>query len=437
MARKGSKGSTKTPIDPHTLEIIHEYILGVANDSSDLREPHLRPSLTETYELVIFAFSLLIVVGFVSNLIVFYAIIRRKMYRDTTQAFVLNNAICDIVKCLFVLPLSAYVLLVQNWVLGELMCTFLPMIQDIPMHVSTLTFTLMAWDRQRFIRNPHQTRFPAFVCCFGTWLTSMCLVLPYPLYIMYVDIGNYVEELIGVGICIYNLVDDMEEYMRGIFLTMYVAPMILVSYMYVRTSQKLRNRMKTSAKGVRMSAEGYINGHRLLQRDTKFADGSINSRSTSENYQGNEEDVEHIPRRVPKLNVLQEKRNQGYLVFTVSVYGICMCPIMVLRLVRFYLVETYDSSGIIDVVYTVFVWIAFAPVCITPLVHIVWQFSCLYDTPRCLKGAEIKHSGDTVDILDSALSASFQRRLYSDDQQPLSTGSSSLIDGSSGSCRES
>lgn len=127
MPQKGSKDSPE--VDTRIWEIIHEYLLGVSNDGSDLREPHLRPSLVHTYKFVLFAFSLLVAVGLVANLIVFYSIIKNKRYKDATQAFMLNMVICDVVKCLFVLPLSVYVLLIQNWVLGELMCSFLPMIQ--------------------------------------------------------------------------------------------------------------------------------------------------------------------------------------------------------------------------------------------------------------------------------------------------------------------
>lgn len=57
------------------------------------------------------------------------------------------------------------------------------------MHTTTLTFLLMAWDRLRFIRHPTKARLPAFVCIIGTWLASVCLVLPYPIYIIYIDLG--------------------------------------------------------------------------------------------------------------------------------------------------------------------------------------------------------------------------------------------------------
>ncbi|XP_045466251.1 probable G-protein coupled receptor 83 [Harmonia axyridis] len=431
MAQK-SKEAGQAPIDDRTLEIIHEYILGVSDVDSDLREPHLRPSLVESYKFVIFAFCLQIAVGFVVNAVVFLAILKYKLYKDATFAFVLNNTICDLVKCVFVLPLSVYVLLVQNWVLGECMCSFLPMIQDIPMHVTTLTYTLMAWDRLRFIKKPYRPRLPAFVCCFGTWLSAMCLVLPYPLYIIYIDLGTYVAELDGVGLCIYNLVDNMEEYMRGIFLTMYVAPMCLVSYFYIRTSQELKNCGNSSSVngGLRTSTGGHISGHRPLRREIKNANASLNS------HRDCDDDTVSFPKRPFRLDIFQEKMNQRYLIFTALVYGICLCPIMVLRLARFALVETYDNSGILDMVYTIFVWIAFAPVCITPLIHLIWQLSSssnvgLRNYFHC-GGKNPKHTRDSFEVLDSEMNDSFRKR-FNLDKPPVDTRSSSLMDGADGS----
>ena len=63
------------------------------------------------------------------------------------------------------------------------------MLQDIPMHVSTLSFLLIAVDRYRFTLDPTKPRMPSFVCALGSWLLAVCIVLPYPIYITYLDLG--------------------------------------------------------------------------------------------------------------------------------------------------------------------------------------------------------------------------------------------------------
>jgi hypothetical protein len=116
-------------VPPHVWGIIHEFLLGQADPGLDLRQPHLRPSVASSYPFILFMYSLLMVTGVALNLSVFVHIIRNKLYNDVTCSFVLNNVISDIVKCVVVLPMTLYVLLVNNWILGELLCSFLPMLQ--------------------------------------------------------------------------------------------------------------------------------------------------------------------------------------------------------------------------------------------------------------------------------------------------------------------
>ncbi|VEN37370.1 unnamed protein product [Callosobruchus maculatus] len=116
-------------IPPHVWAILHELLLGVGDQTLDLREAHLKTSFAKIYPFVIFVYGLIVAIALLTNLYVFIHIVRLKLYNNCTYGFLLNNVISDIVKCIVVIPVSLYVLLVQNWVLGELLCSFLPMIQ--------------------------------------------------------------------------------------------------------------------------------------------------------------------------------------------------------------------------------------------------------------------------------------------------------------------
>jgi hypothetical protein len=59
----------------------------------------------------------------------------------------------------------------------------------------------------------------------------------------------------------------------------------------------------------------------------------------------------------------------------VTLYAISLCPLMILRLARLVLPETYDNNKNFDITYTMFVWVAFAPTCSTPLLYAVWQMN--------------------------------------------------------------
>lgn len=117
---------------PQVWAIIHEFLLGTNDKELDLKKAHLRPSVANIYPFFVFIYAVLILTGVVSNLAVAVHIIRHKLYDDATYCLIINGLISDIIKCVFVLPISLYVLLIQNWILGELLCSFLPMLQVSP-----------------------------------------------------------------------------------------------------------------------------------------------------------------------------------------------------------------------------------------------------------------------------------------------------------------
>ncbi|XP_018328527.1 alpha-1A adrenergic receptor [Agrilus planipennis] len=366
---------------PHVYEILHEFLLGVNDKDLDLRQPHMRPSMANIYVFFLFIYAILIVVGVLINLAVLLHIFRYKLYQEPTYAFMVNGSISDILKCIVVLPISLYVLLIQNWVLGELLCSFLPMVQDIPLHSSTLTFVLMAWDRLRYVRNPGKSRMPAFVCAVGTWLTALCLVLPYPIYVTYVDIGKHVPSFEGVGICIVNLSDDMQEYMRGIFIITYAGPLATISYLYVKVSRELETQENYIA--LMMEVRNREGRHRVDSHSTATdcrasragSDGTSQySRSSfRDHFRNNRDNLQQL--YDSELDVVKERRTQKYLVATVTAYGILLCPLMVLRLARLALIETYDNTGHFDITYAILVWVGFLPTCSTPGLYFLWQMN--------------------------------------------------------------
>lgn len=124
--------TTKNPfsdVPPNIVEVIHHFLIGLQEEHIDFREAKVRPSVANIYRFIVCMYALLVVTGVLCNLAVLFHILRHRFYKDPTYAFIINNVISDIVKCVCVVPISLYVLLVQNWMLGELLCSFLPMLQ--------------------------------------------------------------------------------------------------------------------------------------------------------------------------------------------------------------------------------------------------------------------------------------------------------------------
>ena len=71
-------------------------------------------------------------------------------------------------------------------------------------------------------------------------------------------------------------------------------------------------------------------------------------------------------------DVSREKRTQQFLCSMAAVHVICISPLMVLRLARLVLEETYDNSGHFDLTFLMFVWIAYLPTVVNPWIYATW-----------------------------------------------------------------
>nr|AGX85001.2 NPYLR3 [Aedes aegypti] len=360
------------------IPMIAQMILGsfeAHNGSAnvDYSSPVLKPVVARIYPVFILLYFIPAALGIASNVLVVMYISRYKLYREATQAFMVNLAVCHIVQCAFVLPITLMVMLIQNWIFGQFLCFFLPLLQDIPLHVAVISHLLIAWDRKRWLTDPLKARLPAFVCSCASWLAGMVIALPYPIYTTYLDLGKYMPEFEGVGLCALNLIDDMQEYMRGLFLIMYCGPMTLLGYLYIRTSRELRPpdgplsimmfeaRAEARSKQLRASRHGTRSGSTGGSAGASGADLSAGSR-TYDLYDA-------------EVDVSREKRTQRHLGAMASTQILCVCPLMILRLARMALEETYESEAHFDITYLMFVWMAFLPTVIVPWIYANWVLS--------------------------------------------------------------
>ncbi|KAK9712919.1 hypothetical protein QE152_g24628 [Popillia japonica] len=175
----------------------------------------------------------------------------------------------------------------------------------------------------------------------------------------------------------------MQEYMRGIFLFMYATPLATITYLYVKVSRELQTQqcnvgviLFETRREPRSRTDSHSTNVDMRSSRGECDSLSQHSRNSYRNSRTSyrESRLRHESHDT-ELDITKEKRTQKYLISMVSVYSICLCPLMVLRLARLALLETYDNSAHFDITYCMFVWIAFLPTCTTPLLFASWQMS--------------------------------------------------------------
>ncbi|GAB6026143.1 hypothetical protein CHUAL_012340 [Chamberlinius hualienensis] len=385
------------------IEILHPFFESFHKDVDDFHKPHLRESVMYVYPLFIFLYALITVIGIVGGISVIVTIVRHRLYHDQTHYFICNLALSDILKCLLVLPVTLANLLIKNWMFGSFLCFFIPMIQYIPIIASTLTFLLIAVDRY-LLMFPMTSRAPRFICVLGVWVLSVCVVLPFALYIKYYALELYLgSQFDGVGICAVNVEDDIEEYARGLFIALYVLPLTIIAFLHVRMSGEMKSRElplssvifemsstdERSVATTRSGSETPCPARNIWASENDTKPDELNASNSTldigkpvNTRNNNTLEMAHVSLTNTVIeadddvfDLRKEKRTQKYLITMVTLYGMCLCPFEILRLVRHIIVETNDNSGHLDLAFLIFVWIGFLPVCITPVLFASWQMS--------------------------------------------------------------
>uniref|UniRef100_A0A8D9BI56 Orexin receptor type 2 n=1 Tax=Cacopsylla melanoneura TaxID=428564 RepID=A0A8D9BI56_9HEMI len=352
------------------------------NFSMDFTKPTIKPTLLNVYILFILLYAVTVVCGVCLNIFLIFHVISERLYRDATCGYFVNIALADIIKCLFVLPITLMVTLVQNWTWGSFLCYFLPMLQDIPLHSTMLSFVMIAFDRYKFLKRPLNPRLPVFVFATGTWLSSLCIVLPYPIYTTYIDLGTHHPILKGLGLCVGNLTDDMREYLRFTFFLTYVTPLIGIIYLYVKMSKILTDQdgpLPVVVYEARTRTDSGVSS-------TCYADYSLRGpcRESSQ-FRLRTSNGNHFDMYEAELDIKKELRTQKYMTSIVTIFAICLGPLMIIsRLAKLTMVETYENSVRIDFAFITLIWLAFFPTISTPILFLSWRMN--RSTKERLKG---------------------------------------------------
>ncbi|XP_037091188.1 neuropeptide Y receptor type 5-like [Pollicipes pollicipes] len=124
-------------------------------------------------------------------------------------------------NCAVVLPLTLTVLLLENWVLGSTMCFMLPIMQDTPLNLVTLTLLLITATQYHRLRQREVWPSSSLISLLAVWLTSICTALPYLIYTDYLDMEVYFGPAMqGVGLCVVNIAHDVGPFTKVLFVCM-------------------------------------------------------------------------------------------------------------------------------------------------------------------------------------------------------------------------
>ena len=183
--------------------------------------------------LVPLLFSVIVLGGCVGNILVLIVVLKNKdHYRNTTNLFIVNLAIADLLYLVFCAPFHSIIYTVPSWPFGEFTCKFVHLVQYSSMVASVLTLVAMSADRFLAVGYPLLTKHVRTPCValsvsLAIWVVSLAMAAPWPVYYtvkVYTDHGN-------ISVCADDWGESKQHrstYFLILFLLGYVIPLTAI-----------------------------------------------------------------------------------------------------------------------------------------------------------------------------------------------------------------
>ncbi|KAM3594670.1 uncharacterized protein V6R79_011908 [Siganus canaliculatus] len=202
--------------------------------------------LSDLKLLFIPLYSLVVLVACSGNLLLLFLIWHNKKRHNTTNFFISNLALVDLVMCVFCVPLTAsYAFDQRGWVFGRNMCHFVTVMQSTAVYAAVLSLMAIAVDRYVVVAYPIRKR-AGCQFCWGLvvliWLSSLALSTPTALHTVYLDL-----RAAGLQMAVCEEFWDGQErgrliYSCFILFFSYFVPLAAVSISYCAISHQLKQR---------------------------------------------------------------------------------------------------------------------------------------------------------------------------------------------------
>lgn len=219
----------------------------------------------ETLTIIQVAFyTVIAITGTAANLVLCGALLRRK-HRSTSEYFILNLAITDLMTCAVGIPLDIAVILVQQWPFGAFMCKVVYPFQTALIAISVATLTCMAIERYRAIMTPFKPMLTARVVkitiC-AVWCLSVALMSPY------VAILKYEHDELSCTEA-WQRDNHPRVFTMCVFLVFYSLPLCVIAPAYICIGFRLHLDDKKMIRFDKRQGAGNRQFHKLVRQRTK------------------------------------------------------------------------------------------------------------------------------------------------------------------------
>lgn len=187
----------------------------------------------------IVCFCTISIVGTIGNLIICTSSCARR--RKSSEYFILNLAIADLMVCAVGIPLDIYEKLQgDTWPYGPYLCHVIYPSQTLLVLISIMTLTAMSLERYRAIVTPLKNRLGkasilAIIACI--WVLGISVVAPYARVLTYNETQISCDER-------WPGESDDKYYTLALFIIDYCIPLTIIIYCYSKAGYELHKKFR-------------------------------------------------------------------------------------------------------------------------------------------------------------------------------------------------
>lgn len=202
-------------------------------------------SVSEWKITILFFYILIILVSFFGNSIVCKIVFGNSAMRSTTNIYIGNLSISDLLMTILNIPLQMIQILSRNWPFNQFLCKSLPFFQGLSVNISSFTMACIALDRYQVIAHPLKPRVSMSsiiikITCI--WVIAIMVSCPYPAL---ADIENEIA-YIAVTRCRLIYPDPKIQFRQSltiiVTITQYVVPLSITGITYYKICCIIWNR---------------------------------------------------------------------------------------------------------------------------------------------------------------------------------------------------
>uniref|UniRef100_G1PJN2 Neuropeptide Y receptor type 5 n=1 Tax=Myotis lucifugus TaxID=59463 RepID=G1PJN2_MYOLU len=220
--------------------------------------------LQDYYNQTLAIYTLVSLLGFMGNLLILMALMRKRNQNTTVNFLIGNLAFSDILIVLFCSPFTLTSVLLDQWMFGKVMCHIMPFLQCVSVLVSTLILISIAIVRYHMIKHPISNNLTAnhgYFLVATVWTLGFAICSPLPVFHSLVELRETFGSalLSSKYLCVESWPSDSYRiaFTISLLLVQYILPLVCLTISHTsvcRSISKISSRqsLKHTSRKIRL-----------------------------------------------------------------------------------------------------------------------------------------------------------------------------------------